>query len=51
MSTTRVWSVGEWGTLMATEGANVTLLDLSPAAIHIGLRRERASGVGDRVRG
>jgi 2-polyprenyl-3-methyl-5-hydroxy-6-metoxy-1,4-benzoquinol methylase len=43
--------LGEWGTLMATEGANVTLLDLSPAAISIGLRRARASGAGDRVRG
>ena len=43
--------LGEWGTLMATEGANVTLLDLSNAAIQIGLRRARASGVADRVRG
>jgi SAM-dependent methyltransferase len=30
---------------MATEGAEVTLLDLSPAAIELGLRRARASGV------
>lgn len=40
--------LGEWGTLMATEGANVTLLDLSSAAIQIGLRRARASGVAVR---
>jgi 2-polyprenyl-3-methyl-5-hydroxy-6-metoxy-1,4-benzoquinol methylase len=40
--------LGEWGTLMATEGANVTLLDLSTAAIRIGLRRARASGVAVR---
>ena len=42
---------GEWGVLLATEGAEVTLLDLSPKAIELGLRRARASGVGDRVRG
>ena len=36
---------------MATEGAQATLLDLSPAAIELGLRRARASGVADRVRG
>jgi ubiquinone/menaquinone biosynthesis C-methylase UbiE len=36
---------GEFGLWMATEGAFVTLLDLSPAAIELGLRRARASGV------
>ncbi len=41
----------EWGVLMATEGARATLLDLSPAAIELGLRRARANGVADRVRG
>jgi len=42
---------GDWGVLMATEGARATLLDLSPVAIELGLRRARASGVADRVRG
>lgn len=42
---------GDWGVLLATEGARVTLLDLSPVAIELGLRRARASGVADRVRG
>ena len=42
---------GDWGVLLATEGARVTLLDLSPAAIELGLRRAKASGVADRVRG
>jgi len=42
---------GDWGVLLATEGARVTLLDLSPAAIELALRRARASGVADRVRG
>jgi SAM-dependent methyltransferase len=42
---------GEWGVLLATEGARVTLLDLSPAAIELGLRRARANGVRDRVLG
>ncbi len=42
---------GDWGVLLATEGASVTLLDLSPVAIELGLRRARASGVADRVRG
>jgi SAM-dependent methyltransferase len=36
---------------MATEGARATLLDLSPIAIEIALRRAAASGVNDRVRG
>ncbi len=42
---------GDWGVWMATEGASVTLLDLSPVAIEVGLRRARASGVAERVRG
>ncbi|HXG32030.1 MAG TPA: class I SAM-dependent methyltransferase [Bryobacteraceae bacterium] len=42
---------GDWGVMLATEGANVTLLDLSPAAIELGLRRARANGVAHRVRG
>ncbi len=42
---------GDWGVLLATEGAQVTLLDLSPVAIELGLRRARASGVAGRVRG
>lgn len=43
--------VGEWGVLMATEGARVTLLDLSPVAIEVGLRRAAANGVAHMVRG
>jgi SAM-dependent methyltransferase len=39
----------DFGIWMATEGAHVTLLDLSPAAIELGQRRARASGV--KVRG
>jgi len=42
---------GDWGVWMATEGAAVTLLDLSPVAIEVGLRRARASCVAERVRG
>lgn len=42
---------GDWGVLLATEGALVTVLDLSPVAIELALRRARASGVADRVRG
>jgi SAM-dependent methyltransferase len=41
----------DWGVLLATEGARVTLLDLSDAAIELGLRRAAASGVADRVTG
>jgi SAM-dependent methyltransferase len=41
----------EWGVWMATEGARVTFLDLSPAAIELALRRAAASGCADRVRG
>ncbi len=42
---------GDWGLMLATEGANVTLLDLSPKAVELGLRRARASGVANRVSG
>jgi len=42
---------GDWGVLLATEGARVTLLDLSPVGVEVGLRRARASGVEARVRG
>ena len=42
---------GEWGVMLATEGAQVALLDLSPVAVEVGLRRARASGVADRVGG
>lgn len=55
LATLRVLDYGcgpaDWGVWMATEGAEVTLLDLSPAAVELGLRRARASGVGHRVRG
>jgi SAM-dependent methyltransferase len=43
--------VGEWGVMLAVEGAHVTLLDLSPVAIEVALRRARASGVAGVVRG
>lgn len=42
---------GEWGVVLATQGARVALLDLSSTAIEIGLRRARASGVAERVDG
>lgn len=42
---------GHWGVLLATEGAEVALLDLSPVAIEVGLRRARVHGVAGRVRG
>ena len=38
----------DFGIWMATEGAAVTLLDLSPAAIEVGLRRAQASAVSVR---
>ncbi len=41
----------DWGVFMATEGASVALLDLSPAAVELGLRRAHASGVGGSVQG
>jgi ubiquinone/menaquinone biosynthesis C-methylase UbiE len=42
---------GDWGLMLASEGANVTFLDLSPVAIEVAQRRAAASGVADRVRG
>jgi SAM-dependent methyltransferase len=42
---------GEWGVFMATEGADATLLDISPVAVELGMRRARANGVAGRVRG
>jgi SAM-dependent methyltransferase len=42
---------GDWGVMLATEGATVTLLDLSPEGVAIGLRRARLHGVADRVTG
>jgi SAM-dependent methyltransferase len=42
---------GDWGLMLAGEGASVTLLDLSPVAIQLGLLRAEASGVAGRVRG
>lgn len=41
----------DFGIWMATEQAEVTLLDLSPKAIELGLRRAAASGVARRVKG
>jgi Methylase involved in ubiquinone/menaquinone biosynthesis len=41
----------DFGIWMATESAEVTLLDLSPRAIQLGLRRAQASGVARRVKG
>lgn len=41
----------DFGVWMATEGAEVTLLDISQTAVDLGLLRAAASGVGDRVRG
>lgn len=41
----------DFGIWMAGESAEVTLLDLSPKAIELGLRRAQASGVGRRVKG
>ena len=43
--------VGDWGVVLAVEGAGVTLLDLSPVAVEVALRRARASGVAECVRG
>jgi SAM-dependent methyltransferase len=42
---------GDWGVWMATEGARVTFLDLSPVAVELTLRRAVASGVASRVKG
>lgn len=41
----------DFGIWMATEQAEVTLLDLSPKAIELGLKRAAASGVARRVKG
>ena len=41
----------DFGVWMATEGAEVTLLDISQTAVDLGILRAAASGVGDRVRG
>ena len=38
----------DFGLWLATEGANVTVLDLSPAAVELALKRARASGVSVR---
>ena len=43
--------VGDWGVMLAVEGAHVTLLDLSPVAVEVALRRAGASGVIESVRG
>lgn len=43
--------IGNWGVLLATEGAQVTLLDLSRVAIEVGLRHARINCVAQRVRG
>ena len=42
---------GDWGLMLAGEGADVTLLDLSPVAIELALRRAMVSGVAARVQG
>jgi ubiquinone/menaquinone biosynthesis C-methylase UbiE len=42
---------GDWGLMLAAEGANVTFLDLSPVAIEVTQRRAAAGGVADRVQG
>ena len=42
---------GDWGLMLAAEGANVTFLDLSPVAVEVTQRRAAAGGVADRVRG
>jgi SAM-dependent methyltransferase len=41
----------DWGVMLATEGARVTLLDLSEAAIQLGLKRARANRVSHLVDG
>jgi ubiquinone/menaquinone biosynthesis C-methylase UbiE len=42
---------GDWGLMLAGEGADVTLLDLSPVAIELALRRASVSGVSEHVQG
>lgn len=41
----------DFGIWMATESAEVTVLDLSPVAVELALKRAEASGVSRRVRG
>jgi SAM-dependent methyltransferase len=41
---------GDWGLMLAGEGAHVTFLDLSPVAIQLVTRRAAASGVANSVR-
>lgn len=41
----------DFGVWMATEGAHVTVLDLSPLAVDLALKRASASGVAERVDG
>ncbi|MBN9658903.1 MAG: class I SAM-dependent methyltransferase [Acidobacteria bacterium] len=41
----------DFGIWMATESAEVTLLDLSPLAVELGLKRAKASGAARRVKG
>ena len=41
----------DFGVWMATEGAEVTLLDISQTAVDLGILRATASGVGSQVRG
>lgn len=41
----------DFGVWMATEGAEVTLLDISQTAVELGILRAEASGVGGQVRG
>lgn len=40
---------GDWGVMLASEGANVTLLDLSPVGVEVGRRRAKATGVSHKV--
>jgi 2-polyprenyl-3-methyl-5-hydroxy-6-metoxy-1,4-benzoquinol methylase len=42
--------VGRWSSMLATRGARVTGMDLSPTMINEARRRADASGVGDRCR-
>jgi len=42
---------GDWGLLLASEGASVTFLDLSPVAVEVAIRRAAAGSVSQRVRG
>jgi SAM-dependent methyltransferase len=42
---------GDWGLVLASQGARVTFLDLSPVAVDFAMRRAVASGLRDRVRG